>query len=174
MKRLSFLLAVLCLMASVHAKKPEDRYVMKTFENGQLYFILPFDIPSLSVKTKPLSADITHLTTTDSVSLKISVWSVNELSADSIVLEGSERLVITDFETFFIEPDGKLWLHRYSMSFPLSILTRLYTSPLPFKLNVFANENKIQYGWKEKEWKKEQEWMNKILHIIDNNRRFFK
>ena len=58
---------------------------MKTIENGQLYFVVPYDIPSLTAKTKALSADITYLTTSDSVTMNISVWSANELLTDSIV-----------------------------------------------------------------------------------------
>ena len=90
---------------------------------------------------------------------------------DSFVIEGNHRVVIKDYETFFVELEGKLWLHRFSLRFPLNDLMQLYRGGAPLKIVVCTQKDKIEYGWTEKEWKKEQEWMNKILHIIDNNRK---
>ena len=174
MKRLTLLLLAVCIFSAVYAIKTEDRYVMKTFDGGQLYFILPYDIPALTVKTKALSADITYLTTSDSLTMNLSVWAADELTTDSIVVEGDVRIAICDFRTFFIEPDGKQFLHRYSLRYPLNILTALYRSASPFTISVYAQGHEIRYAYSSKSWNKEQIWMNKILHIIDSNKRFYR
>ena len=175
MKKHLLLFLIISAFSTVYAAESKDRYVMRTFENGQLYFILPFDIPVQSTKSKPLSADITYLTASDSVTMKISVLWNEELSADSIVLVGNgKRICAKDFETYFIEPDGKWWLHRYSMSFLFSELTSVYTSSKPFSLSIYAKQHTVRYGYSDKAWLKEQQWMNKILHIIDSNRRFYR
>ena len=173
MKRHFLLLLSVCIFSSVYATKLDERYVMKTFDSGLIYFILPFEIPSNAAKTKALSADITYLTTSDSVTMKISVWSAKELSTDSIILEGDEKLVFKDFETFFIEPDGKLWHHRFSFRFPMTELKKIYLGTLPLSLNIYSKDHEEHYGWSIKAWKKEQEWMNKVLHIIERNRKFY-
>ncbi len=170
--------SVLCLSAILfslmaNAEKLEDRYVMKTIENGQLYFVVPYDIQSQTAKTKALSADITYLTTSDSVTMNISVWSSNELLTDSIVLKGTTQVVIRDFKTFFIEKDNKLWLHRYSLRYPFTSLALLYADTKPFMIDVCFGSQRITYGYSQKQWKKEQEWMNQVLHIIATNKRLY-
>jgi len=174
MKRFFFLFVAVCLISSLYASSVEDKYIMKTFENGQLYFILPYDIPVQTSKAKALSADITYLTTSDSVTMNISVWTDRELATDSIALEGGERIVIKDFQTFFIEPEGKLWLHRYSLRYPLVCLTKLYAAESPFSMIIYTREQEMAYGYSSKVWSKERAWMNKILHTIDSNRRLYK
>ena len=146
---------------------------MKTLEDGQLYFISPYEIPSLSTKTKPVSTDITYLTYSDSVTMNMTILSDLELQTDSIVLIGERRIVIRDFQTFYIETDRKLWVHRYSLHYLFSELTELYSAPTPFILCIYAKEKEIQYSYTSKAWKKESDWMNQILHIINTNKRLF-
>lgn len=172
MKRLLELLCALCLCHPLFAVKVEDRYVMKAFEGGQLYFVLPFDIPSTD-KQKDLSADITYLTNSDSVTLNITVRTPNELAPDSIVLQAGEHYNITDYETFYIERDNNLWVHRYSLRFPMAVLKRAYTSSAPYTLTVFAPGQTYSYAFAQRTWQKEQDWMNRLLHIIDTNRRLY-
>ena len=149
----------------------EDRYIMKTSDKGQLYFIMPYKIPAITPHAKALSADITHLVTTDSVTMNISIWAPYELQTDSICLVGEERVSIACFQTFFIEKDGKLWLHRYSLRYPIKNLMMLYENSLPITICVYAPQQTLLYGYSQKKWNNEREWMNKILHIIASNKR---
>ena len=169
---------ILCLLSFLfsliaYAEKLEDRYVMKTIDNGQLYFVVPYDIPSLTANTKALSADITYLTSSDSVTMNLSVWFIDELMTDSIVLTGATQFVIRDFKTFFIEKDRKLWIHRYSLQYPMASLAMLYADANPFTIDVCFGSQRITYGYSSKQWKKEQEWMNQIIHIIATNKRIY-
>ena len=157
-----------------YSNKIEDRYVMRPLEKGQLYFIVPFDLPAQSAKTKEMSIDITYLTQSDSITMNMSVWSINELMTDSIVYVGEKKFVIRDFQTFFIEKDNKLWLHRYSVRFPLSNLALLYSETKPYKIIFYDRSNQIQYGYSLKQWEKEKNWMNQIIHIIITNKRIYK
>lgn len=148
---------------------------MRTFENGQLFFIEPYDVPAYTAKEKALSTDITYLTNSDSVTMNMSVWTIKELATDSIVLEGGyKRIAISDFQTFYIEKDGKLWVHRYSVRYPLVYLNMLYADSEPFIINVCTKGEQIKYGFASKQWKKEQDWMNQILHTIATNKRLYK
>jgi hypothetical protein len=165
---------MLLIFSCAFAAKLEDKYVMKTFENGQLYFVVPYDIPSRTAKQKALSADITYKTTSNMVTMNLSVWTDEELLTDSIVLVGHERLNITDFQTFFIEKDRKLWLHRYSLQFPWKYFNLMYADPNPFSINIYSVSRNLQFGFSDKQWHKEQDWMNQILHIIASNKRLYK
>lgn len=152
----------------------EERYVMKPIDGGQIYFILPYQIPSEQVKMKDLSVDITYLTNLDSVTMNISVYTENELNVDSIMFIGNEKISICDFQTFFIEKEGRVWLHRYSLRIPWKILNDLYSTQDSFSLCICAREDIIRYAYPSKAWKTEQEWMNQILYIIARNQQFYK
>lgn len=170
MRKLFLLFFFFVSAFAIFAAKLENRYIMKSHKDGQLYFILPYDIPAEEKNIKNLSADITYLTSSDSVTMNISVWNENELNTDSIVLVGEEYISITDFKTFFIEKDGKLWLHRYSFRISLEDLVALYSNQLSFALDVHSEKQTIRYLYPIKKWKSEQEWMSQILYIIKRNK----
>lgn len=146
---------------------------MKMLENGQLYFICPYVIPALNAKTKDVSTDITYLTYSDSITMNMTIWNDTELQTDSIVLIGRSRISISDFQTFYIEKDKKLWAHRYSLHYRFTELAELYRAPFPFVLCIYAQGTEIRYSYSPKAWEKESVWMNQILHIISTNKRLY-
>lgn len=154
---------------SVFAKL-EDRYIMKPAEKGQLYFIVPFNIPSTAKKTKPVDVDITYLTSNDSVIMNLSVWCSEQLLADSIVLHDDIVLPIYKFQTFFIELDGKMWHHRYSLRYPYDALKSLYNSKTPICISVYAKTNVLHYTYSTNNWTEESGWMMRLLQMIDVNK----
>lgn len=173
MKRQILLFVTLCLCTKIFAVRIDDRYVMKPIEGGQIYFILPYEIPTKNTGIKNLSVDVTYLTHTDSVTMNISVWSDTELQVDSMTFMGSERLSICTFQTFFIEKDGKFWSHRYSLPLSWDNLERLYSASDPFLFSIHDAQRTIQYAYSSKQWKTESEWMNQILHIVNRNKHFY-
>ena len=121
-----------------------------------------------------MSVDITCLTQYDSVTVNMSVWSADELITDSIVFTGEKRITIHDFETFFIEKDKKLWLHRYSVKLSFSDLTILYSSTRPYNIFFYDKSISVKYGYPIKQWEKEKNWMDQVIHIITTNKRLNK
>lgn len=173
MRRYFALFLVTLVSLAAWAVKIEDRYVMKAIEDGQIYYIVPFEITSQTAKIKPLMADVTYLTMADSVTMNISVWTPEELDADSLVLRSGKQVYCREFETFFVERDGKQWIHRYSLRFPLASLNAIYAASEPFMLSVYAKGKTVEYAYTAKTWPKEQDWMNQVLHIIATNKRLF-
>lgn len=174
MKRYLALFLLSLVSWAAWAVKIEDRYVMKAIEEGQIYYISPYEISSQTNKIKPLMADVTYLTYSDSVTMNISVWTPQELLADSLVLRSGKQVYCRNFETFFVERDGKQWIHRYSLQFPLASMNAIYAASTPFSLCVYAKGKTVEYGYTDKAWPKEQDWMNQILHIIATNKRLYK
>lgn len=174
MKRYLALFLLSLVSWAAWAVKIEERYVMKAIEEGQIYYISPYEISSQTNKIKPLMADVTYLTYSDSVTMNISVWTPQELLADSLVLRSGKQVYCRNFETFFVERDGKQWIHRYSLQFPLASMNAIYAASTPFSLCVYAKGQTVEYGYTDKAWPKEQDWMNQILHIIATNKRLYK
>ncbi len=164
---------IVSLFPSMSATSLEDHYIMKIMDDGQLYFITPFDIPAQMPKMKAASADITYLTNADSVTMNISVWAKQELLVDSIVIAANGKIVRCEFQVFFIEMERKLWIHRYSLHYPLNDLVAIYKSPVPYTLHIYAKEQDVQYAYSSKLWVKESVWMNRILHIILSNKALY-
>lgn len=175
MRQKIFFIILLCLLTLTRslAENIDEKYVMKPTKNGQLYFILPFEVPTSTPKCKPLSVDITYLSSNDSVVMNVSVLSANELKTDSIVIIGGIRILLSNFETFYIEKEGKLWHHRYSLHFLYCELSNLYASREPFLFRVYSGNQQIEYAFSMKKWEKERGWMKQILHIIDSNKRLY-
>lgn len=174
MKKIVLLILSICCFGAAYGIKLEDRYIMRPLDKGHLYFIVPFDIPGHNMRMKEMSADITYLTQNDSVTLNMSIWTATELVTDSIVWDGKKRIVVRDFQTFFIERDNKLWLHRYSIKLHLSDLILLYSAIEPYKIILYDHSASVSYGYSIKQWNKEQQWMNDILHIIISNKKLNK
>lgn len=103
----------------------------------------------------------------------MTIWNETELQTDSIVLIGRSRISISDFQTFYIEKDKKLWAHRYSLHYRFTELTELYRAPSPFVFCIYAQGTEIRYSYSPKAWEKESVWMNQILHIISTNKRLY-
>ncbi|GEM_PF-1970656 len=153
------------------ATKLSERYVMQQREGAQLFFIVPFEIPCCDKSSKPLSADITYLTSEDSVALKISLLIPQQLFIDSmVIISGDERQAIA-FQTYFIEPEGKLFLHRHCLNFPFNYLKRIYFADSAFKLVIYSRDKEYCYAVKDKKWKEEKEWMCQLIRLIENNKR---
>ena len=89
MKRYLALFLLSLVSWAAWAVKIEERYVMKAIEEGQIYYISPYEISSQTNKIKPLMADVTYLTYSDSVTMNISVWTPQELLADSLGVAAS-------------------------------------------------------------------------------------
>lgn len=157
-----------CIVSS-YAEKLEDRYVIQPMQAGLLYFILPYEVPSVQ-KKQAAEIDVTYVTGQDSVRVNMSIVHELPLQTDSIVFKTKDGFAVTDFETFFINKTGKKYMHRYSCRFPYRYWQRMYGADAPFLLQIHAKERVLQYGFGTGKWEKEQAWMGQILQLADRNR----
>ena len=75
-----------CIMTTpLFAEKIEDMYVMRHTQEGQLFFIRPNTFFSADHKTE-FSFDITHLNTTDTASIKMTVYESTLVNVDSVAI----------------------------------------------------------------------------------------
>ena len=170
MRKTLLLLVTGLATLSLYAEKLEERYVSRITSNGMLFFIKPFELPNEG-QGKPAELDITLLIERDSITLNISVLTSNILQVDSIGLYNDRNNInISDFETFFIDKEGKNYIHRYSCKLPFAYWKRLYTNDISYHLTIFAKETKLLYGYSTKEWKKERNQMRQIIQLIERNR----
>lgn len=171
MKRVIITLLAAIMVAGIgqiHAEKIEDRYVMRPIQGGLLYFILPYELPSLQ-KEKAVELDVTYITGFDSVRVNMSVYTDMPLATDSIVFRTTQSFRISDFETFFIDKENKKYVHRYSCRFPYRYWQEMYADSEPFCLEVYSSSGTLFYGFSSNKWKKEQQWMTQVMLLIERN-----
>ena len=95
MKRI--LVGIFCILSvtSVFAQKTEDMYVMRHSSEGDLYFIRPIQFSSADSKAE-LSYDITHLSTKDTASVKMTIYETTLVSIDSVALVSNGARFLCD------------------------------------------------------------------------------
>lgn len=169
MKRLTILFALSLCISYIYAEKTEDRYVVRPVQEGLLYFIEPFEVPSKD-KMPAAELDITYIVSRDSFTLNMSIRLPEAIDADSIGLGSRTDTIVRDFHTFFIDKEKNRFKHRYSCTLPYTCLHTLYQSPMPYTLTIYAGGRKLQYGYAERAWSKERSWMQQILLLADKNK----
>ena len=77
------------------AEKTEDMFVMRHSPEGNLFFIRPNTFYSTNNKTE-LNFDITHLNTTDTASIKMTVYETILVNVDSVALICEAKRYVCD------------------------------------------------------------------------------
>ncbi len=167
-----FIFTLLIFTTFVQAKDLSDYFRMMPRQNDLLYFIKPIELPNAERGKEYAEFDITYITSLDSATMNMSIYTPSMLETDSIVLCGANIYEsIPVFETFFIEPEKKVgWVHRYSCFIPFFTLQKLYTSEMPWELRIYHKSGSIIFKQTTREWKDEADRMNKIINVIRVNK----
>lgn len=152
-------------------KKLAERYVVRPVQEGLLYFIKPYELPSQQRKIEAASMDITYLVTWDTVTLNMSIILPEVIGADSIVFTSDQSMTFAQFETFFIDANKKnQFVHRYSCKVPYRYIQGLYNNEKPYRMTIYSKGQSFVYGFSPKSWDKERKMMSQIFTLIDRNK----
>ncbi len=167
-----FIFTLLIFTAFVQAKDLSDYFRMMPRQNDLLYFIKPIELSNAERGKEYAEFDITYITSLDSATVNMSIYTPSMLETDSIVLHGANIYEsIPKFEIFFVEPEKKLgWVHRYSCLIPFITLQKLYTSETPWELRIYSKGSKLTFQQTMREWEDEADRMNKIINVIRVNK----
>ena len=117
MKKIFFAIFLLCLHIPSFAKKTEDMYIMRHTSKGQLFFISENIFHSTN-RTFNLPFDITYLNSSDSVSIKMTVYNDQLTRVDSVALVTTDdRYVCPNVHSIYNEKEKKFWTHRCDCAF---------------------------------------------------------
>lgn len=170
MKRISLICLLFASLAATAKENLSDFYIVQPRENDKLFFVLPIEISEVSKKGKNATFDITHLTSSPTSTVNLSIYAQQHLDADSIVFSNSkEKIAVTDFKTFFIERDKQVWKHRYSCSVPFAKFYNLYKDSKPWKMTVYYAGGQLVYQQTSSVWERERVRMSEILYMIQLN-----
>lgn len=132
MKKNIFILLVLCIMGGLCRIFAED-YILKPIEGGNLFFVTPFEIPSLNKGIVPLKVDITALTFEDSVDWRTTLSVRHEISIDSIYIEAMHDTIIVPVYKIYVEKEknngdivSNLQRHVHKSMLCINLMCHLY------------------------------------------------
>ena len=171
MKRI--LIGIFCILSftSVFAQKTEDMYVMRHSSDGLLYFIRPNLFYSSDSKTE-LSYDITHLNTTDTASVKMTIYETALIHVDSVaIVSNGARFLCDDVVSIYKEKNRKLWEHRYECPFPYEAVKSAMTAEQAPTVIVYTNKSTSSYTMAAKKWAKLSSCFSEIFMLIDESKR---
>lgn len=155
----------------LYADKLADRYTVRPVQDGLLYFIKPYELPSLQRKIDAALIDVTYLVTWDSVTLNMSIVLPEVIGADSIVFTSDQSMTFAQFETFFIDSNKKnQFVHRYSCKVPYLYIKTLYNNEKPYRMTIYSKGRSFSYGFASRSWDKERKMMSQIFMLIDRNK----
>ncbi len=172
MKHFILYTSLLLTCCSAMAKDLSEYYTMRPRANDLLFFILPIKMESTVRGVDNAEFDITYITSETNATINMSIYANVALQADSIVFCGDKlRYSSKNFETFYIEKEGKKWAHRYSCKVPFEFLQHLYALPDAWQLEIYAKGQKFHYRQGNGTWKIEQKRMIELLMMIQINKK---
>ncbi|MDD4823064.1 MAG: hypothetical protein PHI48_10980 [Bacteroidales bacterium] len=153
------------------AQNINNKYKMRQTDEGTLFFILPYKIPSCAPKQKELKVDVTYLSSRDSITINATLISKDEITLDSICFLYSDHKTINKPQLLFIQRKSNNWIYRFGFKLPYIDIKRAYENESSFKLTIYSKQNQFCYQFGDSKWEKSKKWMNQILHLIDLNSR---
>lgn len=166
---LGLLLSMYCVAS--FAEKTEDMYIMRHLTSGQLYFISEIIFPSTDSKLV-LPFDITYFNTSDSASIKMTIYENTLTDVDSVALLLEDaRYVCPTVHSIYKEKEKKLWVHRSDCAFSYHATKLAMIQPTPPQIIVYTAAGEHTYAMTSKNWQKLQPHLQEIFMIIDASRR---
>ena len=153
------------------AEKIEDMFVMRHSPEGVLFFIRPNTFFSADKKSE-FSFDITHLNTTDTASVKMTVYESSLINVDSVAIlcDGARYLCHTPM-SIYKEREKKHWVHRCDCVFPFKDVKLAMIADEAPTFVVYTNKSTLSYTLPLNNWKKLHPHFCDIFMMIDESKR---
>lgn len=159
------LLCVMCLQ--VEAQSINKRYRSHIGNGGTTYFFVPKKLSKKNGVDKFIY-DMTHLSTTDSVTLNFTIVVENSVKVESLILANGESEIKSSCLSLLyrdVLDDG--YEIRTTSRFSLNQLLSAFSndSPLIFKV-MLSNGDAVSAAYTKSRWKKEKQTITKIFNSI--------
>ena len=146
-------------------------YVMRYGPDGLLYFIRPNQFYSSDSKTE-LSYDITHLNTTDTASVKMTIYETTLVRIDSVaIVSNGARYLCDDVVSIYKEKNNKRWEHRCDCPFPYQVVKSAMTAEQSPTVIVYTNKSTLSYTMAANKWERLLPHFSDIFMLIDESKR---
>lgn len=166
LSKFSFLTLLLALNGYLSGQDLSKYYLEHTQENGNLYFIYPFeDFKNITDKSD-FEFDITYRAGRDSVIVNFTYFTTEPLKADSLIFENGKSRYTGKCSKIFQDYKKKQWVNRFGTQIPIAHMTGLFKIKQAPKIKIKCDQVVLTYDVKENKWNSYADAIDKILYII--------
>lgn len=145
----------------------KGHYVAKSLSDGTLYHTLPVSLFE-SKEFGDITFDLTYKQGTQVVTMNFTYILDQPAPADSIRFASENTVIAGKVEKIYIEPDKKLWKHRYTCSVDVNKFEPFFSDQLP-AATIYSKGSTFNYKVKKATWKTYAPIGFKIFKMIKFN-----
>lgn len=167
-RQLTFIIPLL-LCTTVVAQKIGGYFVSKSDESGTVYFLESQKIFAASTGDQ-LEYDLTTRDDSDSISMNFTYRTDSATPIDSIRIESPSVTFGGKVNKLFIEPERKVWAHRYIYTGLRSDIISLYKdSDSTPSITLYSGDDILRYDAIQSKWRRYTPIGSRIFEMIDVN-----
>ncbi|MDE5843289.1 MAG: hypothetical protein K2H35_06100 [Muribaculaceae bacterium] len=152
-------------------------FIQKSAGNETLFFIFSQKLPvckCTEIKSKPISYDYTYVSSTDSISMLITLPLKSASRDISISISTDDTTHIYNPELIYVHSKGKFLEYRLRVNMSFEQFNTMYSSSVPFTVDVSTNsptsESNLKYCFSDrKKWENNKSRMMQIIDLIKLN-----
>lgn len=164
------LLAVFVLACgSVAGQNIRGHYVSRADDDGTIYHLLPVTLFE-SRRNGDLTFDITYKEGPQGRAvLNFTYFAAAPLPADSVAFDAGRVVLAGPVERFYIEPDKKVWKHRYSLQTEAPLVRAFFDEEALPRVVVYSGGETCPYEVKKSAWRSYAPVGRRIFEMIRLN-----
>lgn len=170
--RLALLLTTLSTgAATLWGQSLAKLYVSRAQPVGTLYFIRPDQMTTLSGDARLKTYDYTHIDTTDSVTMLLTLLADTPLETPELHLSGADTTTRHDIQYIYRRAQGRRWESRLRIAMGYDRWQQLYASELPLRLALrLPSGDEGVYSYSSKKWRRLREVYGQFFKLVELNR----
>lgn len=147
------LLTAVCSVQQLRAQEIRDRYVARHEADGTIYHTFPVTLFERE-GSGDLTFDITYKTGRDGrATLNFTYRMAEPLPADSVCFRSGTTRIAGRVERLYIEPERRMWGHRYSLSTDVAPFYRFFDPEAEADVTLYSGGRALRYGVKRRAWR---------------------
>jgi hypothetical protein len=151
---------------SVYSQDLSNYYTYRVQEDGNLYFIFPFEDFKNSADKTDFAFDITYRAGRDSATVNFTYFTRDPLRADSLMIVNGETTYKGIASRIFQDFKKKKWENRFGIKIPMNELEAFIKTEMVPQIHVIGKDAILIYEVKDKKWRDYADAVDKILYII--------
>lgn len=168
-KRFLLFAAFVLACTSVAGQNIRGHYVSKADADGTIYHTLPVTLFE-NRREGDLTFDLTYKEGQQGrVTLNFTYRASQPLQADSVRFVAGEAVLAGPVVKFYIEPEKKLWKHRYSLQTDVALVRVFFDEDTEPQVVVYSGDRPLVYGVKRSAWHSYAPVGRKIFEMIRLN-----
>ena len=172
-KRTLWILLVLSSLFNfnVQSQKLDKYYVSKYQEDNTLYFLMSVKGFEVNKLDRELEYDITYQSNSSSVIFNFTYLCRDEIEIKALTIKLENQDLLVEVKKNYIGYTRKGWKYRYTSTLLFQDLIEFYDQEKPPTISLKTKVGIHDLYMSPRKWKQHKQVQNKILKLIQNNKK---